>query len=146
MSFKKTLSIIQNSVVQFPYICPDNVVFRLDAHLSSIIRPNDENFPSGLSLYVQKLQTVLSCIHPNVSATRPNAFQCSTSKMISFQNTDIGRQLQPSGRCSVPVRTLSLIGQVVQKTLNRPAVNLHYLDAQALIWKLRAVEVQLSGR
>jgi len=139
MSFKKTLSIIQNSVVQFPYICPDNVVFRLDAHLSSIIRPNDENFPSGLSLYVQKLQTVLSCIHPNVSATRPNAFQCSTSKRISFPNTDIGRQLQPSEQHSYSVWTLSLIRQDVQKSCNPP-------DAQSLLWKLRAIEVQPSRR
>jgi hypothetical protein len=37
MSFKKTLCKIQNSVVQFPCIHPDDVVFR----------PDDENFPSG---------------------------------------------------------------------------------------------------
>jgi hypothetical protein len=29
--------------------CPDDVSYRLNAHLQSIIRPNDENFPSGPS-------------------------------------------------------------------------------------------------
>jgi len=95
---------------------------------------------------IQKLQTVPGCIHsdvlathPNVSATRPNAFQCSTSKRISFPNTDIGRQLQPSEQHSYSVWTLSLIRQDVQKSCNPP-------DAQSLLWKLRAIEVQPSRR
>jgi len=96
MSFKKTLYIIQNNVVQFPCNRSNDVVFRPDTHLSSIILPNDENSPSGPSLY--KLRTVLDCILPDVSATRPDAFQCSTSKNISFQNTNMGRQLQLSER------------------------------------------------
>jgi len=29
---------------------------------------------------------------------RPNAHQCLTSKIIFFADTDMGRQLQPSGR------------------------------------------------
>jgi hypothetical protein len=33
---------------------------------------------------VQKLRTVPSCIRPDVSTTRPDALQCSTSKRISF--------------------------------------------------------------
>jgi hypothetical protein len=37
----KTISLV-------PLNRPDNVVFRPDAHLSSIIRPNDENFSSGI--------------------------------------------------------------------------------------------------
>jgi len=36
---------------------------------------------------------VPSCIRPDVSATRPEALQCS-SKMIYFQNIDMRRQLQ----------------------------------------------------
>jgi hypothetical protein len=80
-----------------------------------------------------------------VSATHQNDLQCSTSKRISFQNTDMGRQLQPSGWCSVPVRTLSLIRQVVQKTFNRPDVSLHCPDTQTLLWKLFAAEVQSFG-
>jgi hypothetical protein len=44
---------------------------------------------------VEKLRTAQGCICPD-------AFQCSTSKRISFQNTDMGRQLQLSGRCVLP--------------------------------------------
>jgi hypothetical protein len=40
---------------------------------------------------VQKLRTVPSCIHSDVSATRPDAFQCSTSKMISFPKHRYGK-------------------------------------------------------
>jgi hypothetical protein len=95
---------------------------------------------------VKKLQTVTSCIRPDVSATRSDALQCSTSKRISFPNKDMGRQLQPSRRRGYSVRTLSLIRQVVQKTFNHPDVSLHCSDTQTLLWKLRAAEVQPSGR
>jgi hypothetical protein len=47
-------------------------------------------------LCVKKLWTVLACIRPNLSAARPNDTQCSSSYRISFQNTDMGRSLQPS--------------------------------------------------
>jgi hypothetical protein len=56
---------------------------------------------------VQKLRTVPGYIRSDVSTTRSDAFQCSTNKRISFPNTDMGRQLQPSGRRSYFVRTLS---------------------------------------
>jgi len=77
---------------------------------------------------------------------RPDAIQCSTSNRVFVSDTDMGRQLQPSERCDVPVRTLSLIRQVVQKKSNHPDVKLHGPDAQTLLWKLRAAEVQPSGR
>jgi hypothetical protein len=125
MSFKKTLCKIQNSVVQFPCIRSVDVVFRPNSHLS-------KHHPSGrrelsvlTSLCVQKLQIVLGCILPNVSTTRPDAFQCLTSKMIYFQNTDMGRQLQPSEQRGYSVRRLSLIRQVMQKMFNCPDVKLH---------------------
>jgi hypothetical protein len=96
-----------------------------------------KHHPSGwreLSVWapfcVEKLRTVPSCIRPDVSATCPDALQCSTSKRISFPNTNIGRQLQPSGRRGYYVRTLSLIRQVIQKTFNRPDVSLHCPDAK----------------
>jgi hypothetical protein len=48
-------------------------------------------------LCVEKLWTALkACIRPDVLAARPNSTQCSISYGISFQNTDMGRQLQPS--------------------------------------------------
>jgi hypothetical protein len=87
MSFKKTLCKIQNSVVQFPCIRPDNVKFRLDAHLSMHYPFGRRELSIWTSLCVQKLRTVIGCI-------RPDTFQCLTSKKISFQNTDMGRQLQ----------------------------------------------------
>jgi hypothetical protein len=95
---------------------------------------------------VQKLRTVPGCIHLNVLATRPDAFQCSTSKRISFPNTDLGRQLQPPGRRSYSVRTLSLIRQDMQKSCNHLDVSLHCPNAQSLLWKLHAAEVQQYGR
>jgi hypothetical protein len=85
--FKKTLCRNQDSEVQVPCI-------RLYAHLSSIIRPDDEHFFSGLQYVSKSFETVPSCICPDISATRPDTLQCSTSKMISFQNTNMGRQLQ----------------------------------------------------
>jgi hypothetical protein len=43
---------------------------------------------------------------------RPDAIQCSTSKMISFVDTNMGRQLQPSGRQGNTVRTPVLIIEI----------------------------------
>jgi hypothetical protein len=48
---------------------------------------DDENFLSGPFLYVEKLRTAPACIRPDVSATRLDDTQCSTSYEISFQNT-----------------------------------------------------------
>jgi hypothetical protein len=130
MSFKKTLYKIQNNVVQFPCIRLDDVEFRPDAHLSKHHPSKWKELFVQMSLYVQKLQTVLGCIRSDVSATRPDAFQWSISKMISFQNTDKERQLKPSERCGYSVRTLSLIRQAMQKTFNRPDVRLHGPDVR----------------
>jgi hypothetical protein len=70
-----------------------------------------KHYPSGrreLSvqsfLCVEKLRIALACIRPDVSAARPDDTQCSISYGISFQNTDMGRQLQSSGRCGFPSR------------------------------------------
>jgi hypothetical protein len=87
---------------RIPCIRSDDVIFRPNVQLS-------KHYPSGrreLSIWtflcVEKLQTILSCIRPDISATRLEAVQCSTSYGISFQNTDMGRQLQPFGRCVFP--------------------------------------------
>jgi hypothetical protein len=113
--------------------------------------------------------TVQACIHPDVSVTCPDALQsfrriqrssvsvqttwqyrsdsiqCS-SKMISFADTDMGRQLQLSGRQVYTVRTLSLIRQDVEKNCNRSDVRATPFERQSLLWKLRAAEVQPSAR
>jgi hypothetical protein len=91
---------------------------------------------------VQKLRTVSGYIHSDVLATRPDALKCSRSKRISFPNTNMRRQLQPSRRRGYSVWTLSLIRQDVQKIYNHSDVSLHYPDAQFLLWKLRATKVQ----
>jgi hypothetical protein len=62
---------------------------------------------------VQKLQTILGCIYLDVSATRPDPIQCSTSKRISFADTDMGRQLHTSKRQVYTIRMLSLKRQDV---------------------------------
>jgi hypothetical protein len=50
-------------------------------------------------LCMEKLQTASACIRPDNSTARPNTVHCPISYGISFQNTDMGRQLQSSGRC-----------------------------------------------
>jgi hypothetical protein len=77
---------------------------------------------------------------------RLDAIHCSTSNRVSVSDTDLGRQLLSSRRCGIPIRTLFLIRQVVQKKFNRPDVRLHGPYAQTLLWKLRAAEVQPFGR
>jgi hypothetical protein len=44
----------------------------------------------------------------------------------------------------VPIRTLSMIRQVVRTKFNRPDVSLHGSEAQALLWKLHAAEMKPS--
>jgi hypothetical protein len=83
---------------RIPCICLDDVIFRSNAQLSKY-------HPSGLQelsvrtfLCVKKFQTVPACIRLDVLAAHLDATQCSINYGISFQNTDMGRQLQPSGR------------------------------------------------
>jgi hypothetical protein len=59
---------------------------------SSFVRARELSIRTPI--YVQKLRTIPSFIRLDVSSTRPDALQCSTSKRIYFQNTDMGRQLQ----------------------------------------------------
>jgi len=54
--------------------------------------------PVRTFLCVKKLRIASACIHPNVSATRPDNFQCSTKLQIFFPKPDMGRLPQPSGR------------------------------------------------
>jgi len=132
--------------VLFCYVLQEDSMRNSRQCCSSLLHPSGwRELSVRTPICIQKLWTVIGCIRPDVSATRPDALQCSTSKMISFQNTDMERQLQLFGRCSVPVRMLSLIRQVIHKTFNHSNVRLHCPDAHALIWKLRATEVQPSG-
>jgi hypothetical protein len=110
---------ISRQCSQISCIRPDDVVFCPDAHQSSNIRTDDviyhpnaqlsKHHPSRRQelsvrnfLCVKKLRTAPACIRPNISAARPDATQCSTTYGISFQNTDMRRQLQPFGQCGFP--------------------------------------------
>jgi hypothetical protein len=103
--------------------------------------------------YVEKLRTAPACICPDVSAGLPDATQCSISYGISFQNIDMGRQLQLSGRCgfssgrrsSCSGRASFIYGNCVHQ-IHRPDNRCHGLACQALIWKLCEAKVRLSGR
>jgi hypothetical protein len=53
-------------------------------------------------LYVKKLRTAPTCIRQDILAACPDDSHCSTSFRISFQNTVLGRSLQPSGRRGFP--------------------------------------------
>jgi hypothetical protein len=76
---------------------------------------------------VQKLRTIQGFIHSNVLATCPDDIQCSTSKRISFADTDMGRQLQPFDRQVYTVWTLSLIRQDVEQICNRMDASPYYV-------------------
>jgi len=47
---------------------------------SSIIRPDDENCPSGPFFCIEKLQIASTCIHLDVSAARSDAETSEQSK------------------------------------------------------------------
>jgi hypothetical protein len=66
--------------------------------VQSIIRPDNENISSGPSSVSRSFESTLACFRPDVSAARPDDSLCSTSFRISFQNTVMGRSLQPPGR------------------------------------------------
>jgi len=85
-----------------PYIRLDDVVFSLDAQLSKHHPSGRRELSIWTFLYVENLRTVLGSIRLDVSAARPDAFQCSTTKRTLFQNTNMGRLLQLSRRCVFP--------------------------------------------
>jgi len=78
-----------------PCSCPDDVIYHSDPQLSKA---------SSVQTFhcVEKLRAVPACICSEVSAARLDDTQCSTSYEISFQNTDMVRSLQLSGRCGFP--------------------------------------------
>jgi hypothetical protein len=114
----------------------------------------------------------------NYSSLHPSGLPSNTSERLSvfdklkdfFPKYKYGKTVALVQTMCVPVQTLSLIRQVVQKKCNHPDVRLHGLDAQALymeivcisstvqksyfmvrtlkalIWKLHAAKVQPSGR
>jgi hypothetical protein len=80
----------------------NNVLYCPNVQLSKHLPSGWRELYARTFLCVEKLRTVSACIHPNVLVAHPDATQCLISYEISFQNTDMGRQLQPSGRCVFP--------------------------------------------
>jgi hypothetical protein len=77
---------------------------------------------------------------------RPSVFQCLTSKMISFQNTNMGRQLQ-----TVRMSTLHLLDTVIDKASCAEDVQLSGRQSalsgrSTLLCKFCGAEVQPSRR
>jgi hypothetical protein len=113
--------------------------------------------PVGTSINAQKIQIIQACIRPNVAATRPNALQssrriqcskrirldasqCSTSKMISFADTDMGRQLQMSERQVYTVRTPVLITEFTcSRSATVQTLGQHRSDAALILYSVKRV-------
>jgi hypothetical protein len=99
MCFKKTLCRIQDSEISSPLhpsgrnsysvwtlICQATFV-----RTTRSFRLNDEIFSSKLPSMSRSFELFQDCIHSDVSAIRSNAFQCSTSKRISFPKYRYGK-------------------------------------------------------
>jgi hypothetical protein len=80
-------------------IRPDDVSYRPDARLTKHHLSGQHAFPSGPSTVSRSFYS--DCIRPDVSAARPDASQYSTSFRF-FPSSNIGRLIQPSGRCGIP--------------------------------------------
>jgi hypothetical protein len=100
--FLKDSAQISSQRNHIPCIHPDDMIFRPDAQLSKHHPSRRQELSVRTFLYVEKLRNIPGCIRPDVLATRPDTFQCSTRKRTSFQNTNMGRQLQPSRQCVFP--------------------------------------------
>jgi hypothetical protein len=87
---------------RIPCIRPDNMIFRIDTHCPKHHSSEQRELSVRTFLYVDKLRTLPACIRLEVSTACLDATQCSISNGISFQNTYMGRQLQPSERCGFP--------------------------------------------
>jgi hypothetical protein len=144
MSFKKILCGFQDSEVKsLAFVRTSLLTVR--TLISQATSTRTTWFFVRTPISVQKLRTVQGYIHSDVPTTGLDIIQCSTSKRISFADTDMGRQLQLSGRQVYIIRTLSLIRQDVEQICNRPSVRFTPSGRQSLLWKLRTAKVQLSG-
>jgi hypothetical protein len=130
MSFKKTLCKFLKLCSLVP-LHPSGRREIPSRCLSSFVR-STRSFRSDVPQCLEALNCsrLHSSGHLSITFGRLSVFDKS---MISFQNIDMGRQLQPSGQRGYSLRTLSLIRQVVQKMFNRWDNRLHGPDPQALI-------------
>jgi hypothetical protein len=82
--------------------CPEDITYRPNAHQTKASSVRTMWIPFWTFLCVEKLRTAPACIRPDDSAARPNDPQCSIKLQDFFQNTDMGRLLQPSKRRGFP--------------------------------------------
>jgi len=80
-------------------IHPDDVPYRLDASQTKHHPSGRRAFPFGPSTVSRSFYP--ACICPDNSAARPDAYQYSTSFRF-FPSSNMGRLIQPSGRCGIP--------------------------------------------
>jgi hypothetical protein len=143
-----------NQSVQFPYIHPDNVVFRpdalqlatsvrttrifrpeahqcLEASISSSLHPSGRNGESfGHSSEFEKIQRSSASVRTTWQY-RPDAIQCLTSIRVSASRHSYGKTAETVRTICDPVRTMSSIRKVVHTKFNRLDISLHGPDEQA---------------
>jgi hypothetical protein len=120
----------------------DDVSYRPDARHTKHHPSGRRTFPSGPSTVSRSFYP--ACIRPNDSATRPDASQYSTNFRF-FPSSNMGRLIQPSGRCGIPSGRASLKVRI--------AIQISPSGRQsALVWtrvqQLRKLPIRLqpSGR
>jgi hypothetical protein len=141
MCFKKTLCRIQDRKVKSLVSVRMMWLFRPDAHQSSKIRPDDENFPSGLPSASRSFELF------QVAYVRMSLQHVRTP--FSVRQVKGFRHLQSSRQRVYSVRTLSFIRQVVQKMCNCLDVSLHCSGRLDLIMKIafnRSATVRMPGK
>jgi hypothetical protein len=70
---------------RIPCIHPDDMIFRPDAQLSNHHPSGRRELSVQTFLCVEKIQTALGSIRPDVSATQPDAFRCLTREGFRFK-------------------------------------------------------------
>jgi hypothetical protein len=109
-------------ISKFPVSRPDDVLSRLDVHLSTVpsvqttclsVRTSDRQASSVRTTcffrsdtYIVSRSFCANLLLPDVSAARPDAYQFSNGSLI-LSKFKKGKINQPSGRCGIPSGRLS---------------------------------------
>jgi hypothetical protein len=130
---------------QIPYIRPDDLVIRPDAHQSSNIGSDDMVISFELPSVSRSFKLFkVTFVRTSQQHVR-TPFSVQKVKRFPSQK-HMGRQLQLFGWHVYTVQTIFLIRQDVEKNCNCPDVRATSSGRQSLLWKLHAAEVQLSER
>jgi hypothetical protein len=97
-------------ISKFPVSRPEDVSSRPDAHLSTVPSVRTSDRQASLvrttcffrpDTYIVSRSFYASLLHPDVSATRPDALMFSNGSLI-LSKFKKGKINQPSGRCGIP--------------------------------------------